>query len=172
MNNCFKCIGALSELHIEFHNTTIKSRLSIQYEQNVIDVQFYINKQYSRQEYYEFISAIGIPYEWIKQIDHDEYVVNTTLISPRYIGKCLTYDKDKIVDSFEIPYGKQQSKLFISGNLSSGKNDKIYYNARYIKQVDSQMSNIFNITLDGVLQDGIIYNYVNDEVRGIKIGGF
>jgi hypothetical protein len=31
------------------------------------------------------------------------------------------------------------------------------------------MSDIFNITLDGVMQDGIIYNHVNDEVRGIKI---
>lgn len=172
MNNCFKCIGALSELHIEFHNTTIKSRLSIQCEQNVIDIQFYINKQYTRQEYYDFIEAIGIPYEWIKQIDHDEYVVNTTLISPRYTGKCLTYDKDELVNSFEIPYGEQQSKLFISGNLSSGKNDKIYYNTRYIEQVNNAMSDTFNIILDGVMQDGIIYNHVNDEVRGIKIGGF
>ena len=84
MVNFFKLFGTLSEIHIEFHNETIKSRLSIQCEQNVIDVQFYINKQYAKQEYYEFISAIGIPYKWIKQIDHDEYVVNTTLISPRY----------------------------------------------------------------------------------------
>lgn len=169
MTNCFKLYGLLLEIHIEFHNTTIKSRLSIQCEQNVIDIQFYINKQYSRQEYYEFISAIGIPYKWIKKIDDDEYVENSTLISPRYTGKCLIYDKDKLVDSFEIPYGKQQSKLFISGNLSSGKNDKIYYNARYIEQVDSQMSDTFNIILDGVMQDDIIYNYINDEVRGIKI---
>ena len=169
MINCFKLCGELQEIHIEFHNTTIKSRLSIQCEQNVIDVQFYINKKYAKQEYYEFISAIGILYEWIKQIDNDEYVVNTTLISPRYTGKCLIYDKDELVNSFEIPYEEQQSKLFISGNLSSGKNDKIYYNARYIEQVDSQMSDTFNIILDGVMQDGIIYNYINDEVRGIKI---
>jgi hypothetical protein len=171
MNNCFKCIGALSELHIEFHNTTIKSRLSIQCEQNVIDVQFYINKKYAQQEYYDFISAIGISYKWIKQIDSDKYVVNTTLISPRYTGKCLIYDKDELVNLFEIPCREQQSKLFISGNLSSGKNDKIYYNARYIEQVNNAMSDIFNITLDGAIQDGIIYNHVNDEVRGIKICG-
>jgi hypothetical protein len=171
MTNCFKLCGLLSELHIEFHNDIIKARLAIEYNHNIIDSQFYINKQYSRQEYYEFISAIGIPYDWIKQIDNDEYVVNTTLVSSRYTGKCLIYDKDEIINSFEIPYGEQQSKLFISGNLSSGKNDKIYYNARYIEQVNNAMSDIFNITLDGAIQDGIIYNHVNDEVRGIKICG-
>lgn len=169
MTNCFKVCCLLSEIHIEFHNNIIRARLAIEYNHNIIEPQFYINKQYSRQEYYEFISAIGIPYEWIKQIDHDEYVVNTTLISPRYTGKCLIYNKDEIVNSFEIPYGEEQSKLFISGNLSSGKNDKRYYNARYIEQVDSQMSDTFNIILDGAMQDDIIYNYINDEVRGIKI---
>lgn len=169
MTNCFKLCGLLSEIHIKFHNNIIKARLAIEYNHNIIEPQFYINKQYSRQEYYGFISALGIPYKWIKKIDDDEYVENSTLISPRYTGKCLIYDKEEIINSFEIPYEEQQSKLFISGNLSSGKNDKIYYNARYIEQVDSQMSDTFNIILDGVMQDGIIYNYINDEVRGIKI---
>ena len=171
MNNCFKCIGALSELHIEFHNEIIKSRLSIQYEQNVIDVQFYINKQYTRQEYYDFIEAIGIPYKWIEPIDKDKYTLtDCDLIAPKYTGKVLIYSGTTLTAEHQIPYKSNTiSKLFISGNISSGKNDKVYFNGKYIQNIGNNVQDKLDIQIDGIECEDYILNECNDEIRGIKI---
>ena len=169
--NCFKMCGNLLEIHIEFHNETIKSRLSIQCEQNVIDVQFYINKKYAQQEYYDFIEAIGIPHKWIEPIDKDKYTLtDCDLIAPKYTGKVLIYSGTTLTAEHQIPYKSNTiSKLFISGNISSSKNDKVYFNGKYIQNIDKNAQDKLDIQIDGIEYGDYILNECNDEVRGIKI---
>ena len=82
----------------------------------------------------------------------------------------LIYSGTTLTAEHQIPYKSNTiSKLFISGNISSGKNDKVYFNGKYIQNIGNNVQDKLDTQIDGIECEDYILNECNDEIRGIKI---
>lgn len=145
--NTVKCIGTISEILIEFipkqDNIILKGSIILQVNDSYIRFNFFTNKKMST-EYYDMIELFGIPYEYIKSIDKDEYTLFEDLIQCEMCGKIKVWtDKENKVE-YDIP-NKHSDKIFCISNINEYGNN-ITYAKRSTKPCGL-----------GILLQGVIY---------------
>jgi hypothetical protein len=119
--NQFLICGELSEYNIEILVNKIKAKISIKCNNRYYLCRFNINKEYQKQEYYNFLRVFGIPYEWIKDIDNDEYKIYDDLLKSSLGGIVSINHRVKRLSGENKP-----SLLMVGGNLLQWQNKTIF----------------------------------------------
>lgn len=145
--NTVKCIGTISEILIEFiprqDNIILKGSVILRVNDSYIRFNFFTNKK-MKSEYYDIIELFGIPYEYIKSIDKDEYTLFEDLIQCEMCGKIKVWtDKENKIE-YNIS-NNHADKLFVIANINEYGNN-ITYAKRSTKSCGL-----------GILLQGVIY---------------
>ena len=163
--NTIKCIGTISEILIEFipkqDNIILKGSIVLHVNDSYIRFNFFTNKK-MKNEYYDMIELFGIPYEYIKSIDKDEYTLFENLIQCEMCGKVRVWlDKETKVD-YNTP-NTHADKLFCISNINEYGNNITYAKRStkrcglgvklqgvvYKANIDKHMLTIVNSNKDG-----------------------
>lgn len=115
--NQFLICGKLSEYNIEISRNNIKAKVSIRSNKKYYLCRFNINKEYQRQEYYNFLGTFGIPYEMIRDFDNERYTVYTQ-IPNSLLGGAINLKR--------FNGTKNPSSLLVGGNVLQVGNKTIF----------------------------------------------
>ena len=183
-----KCIGTISEILVEFiprnDNIILKGSIVLHVNNSYIRFNFFTNKK-MKNEYYDMIELFGIPYDYIKSIDNDEYTLFEDLIQCEMCGKIRVWlDKETKVD-YNV-HNINADKLFCISNINEYGNNITYAKRStkrcgigvklqgvvYKANTDKHMLTIINSNKDGDVKF-IQMRYddeLMDRLKQIKVG--
>ena len=140
--NKFTLIGYLSEIRVDLFRSHIKTKLSIDLQDNNITCYATISRRFNKEWHHEFEALLSrlVP----KQ---DGWV---------YVNGEQYYKMDSCT---------QPSCLFLSGNISSSV-DMIFFNFEYCKILDEQLAPYVSIEIEGQFVDKDRFlNIISDSPR-------
>lgn len=172
--NIVKCIGAISEINVEFikkdnGDVNIRGSIVLSINDDYIKFNIFTSKKMN-ERYYNIIETLGIPYSFISNIDKDEYKINVNPITVGMVGSAKIIENDTIVKKVDFNQSNNPTKLFIISNLSQYGNQ-----STYVSRVEGKKSDAINVLLQGILykMDKDYIHFVltskNSDIKIIKL---